>query len=314
MMWIRRIGIAFFLAGQTASAQPASESVTRLESCFQAARLADAVCVKQEDPTQRLDCFEKMRARQVECLEHVLPEAPTASENSFGTAPLAPPASEAPSKVVSPKVPGRTEPPPVSTGSIPAEKSNSSPKADLTPPTRMPTTSDMPAATIRVDPPGNTAGEPAATNWTVSETTSPVDYSPLITAVIHPTPIVKNGPNTLTIGCRGQRTELSVGMEGDFGASRNSEPQIDSQINDQPAVRRRWAWSTDGKIATYKDDPVELLQSVPEGARLKITVSDRENVRHEAAFQLAGIGAVLKRVGTACKWAPVQTKTSSEKR
>jgi hypothetical protein len=320
MMWIRLIGIAFFLAGETDSAQSASESVTRLESCFQAARLADTVCAKQDDPTQRLDCFEKMRARQVECLEYVLPEAPTASENSVGTAPLAPPsnAAEAPSKGVSSKEPGQTEPPGMSTGSIPADKSNSPSKADLkTNPPQIPTTRDLPTASIRSDAPAKSAdipAQPAATNWIVSETTSPIDYSPLVTAVIHSTPVVKNGPNTLTIGCRGHRTELSVGMEGDVGASRNGEPQIDSQINEQPAVRRRWAWSADGKIATYKDDPVELLQSVPEGARLKIAVSDRENVRHEAAFQLAGLGAVLRKVGTACNWAPAQAKTSSEKR
>jgi hypothetical protein len=175
----------------------------------------------------------------------------------------------------------------------------------------------MPTAMIRSDTPGKSAdtpAQPAAPNWIVSETTSPVDYSPLVSAVIHSTPVVKNGPNTLTIGCRGQHTELSVGMGGDFGAPRNGEPQIDSQINDQPAVRRRWAWSPDGKIATFKDDSVELLQSIPEGARLKIAVSDRENVRHEATFQLTGLVAILRKVGTACTWAPAQATTALGKR
>jgi hypothetical protein len=152
MMWIRPIGIAFFLVGETVSAQSASESITRLESCFQAARLADAVCAKQEDPTQRLDCFEKMRTRQVECLEHVLPEAATASESPGGKPPLAPPSSatEAPLKAVSPKEPDQTEPSGMSTGSIPADKSNSP---------QMP--SDTPTATIRSDAPGKSAETPA---------------------------------------------------------------------------------------------------------------------------------------------------------
>jgi hypothetical protein len=196
----------------------------------------------------------------------------------------------------------------VSTGSIPAKEADSPPKADLT---TNPPSDDV---TIRLDVQGKIADVPtlpAQTNWIVTEITSPRYRSTLVTAVIHATPVVKNGPNTLTIGCRFRRTELSVGMEGDFGAPRNGRPQIDSQINDEPAVRRRWAWSAHRKLATYKDDPIGLLQSVPEGATLRIAVSDKENVRHEATFQLTGLDPVRKQVATACRWAPVQAKTSS---
>jgi hypothetical protein len=300
------------ILGGAVCAQSVNENVTPLESCFRASRLADAICTKQNEPAQRLDCLQKASAAQLECLEHALPT--TASEESSGKVPSGPPASaassQAPSKGASPNEPGRTESPGVSTESIPAKEADSPPKADLK--TNPP--SDDVTGAIRLDVPGKTADVPALpaqTNWIVSETTSPLT---LVTAVIHATPVVKNGPNTLTIGCRGRRTELSVGMEGDFGAPRNGKPQIDSQINDQPAVRRRWAWSTDRKLATYKDNPVRFLQSVPEGATLKITVSDRENVRHEATFQLTGLDPVRTKVATACKWAPVQAKTSSKTR
>ena len=47
-------------------------------------------------------------------------------------------------------------------------------------------------------------------NWVISETTSPVDYSPQITAVISSESAVKDAPSSFAIRCRGQRTELVV--------------------------------------------------------------------------------------------------------
>jgi len=313
MTWVRLIGVMPLILGGAVCAQSPNE--TPLESCFRSSRLADAICMKQNDPAQRLDCLHKTSAAQLECLEHALSEPATASENSSATVPSRPPANaasaEAPSQ--SPKEPDRTEAPKLSTGSIPAKEAVIPPKTDLT--TNPP--SDDVTGAIRLDVPSKIAGVPtlpAQTNWIVSETASPLKYRTLVTAVIHATPVVENGPNTLTIGCRRQRTELSVGMEGNFAALRRGKPQIDSQINDQPAVRRRWAWSADRKLATYRDNPIRLLQSVPEGATLKIAVSDRDNVRHEATFQLTGLDPARKKVATACKWAPVQAKTASETR
>jgi hypothetical protein len=317
MTWVRLIGVMPLVLGGAVCAQSPNEKVTPLESCFRSSRLADAICMKQNDPAQRLDCLHKTSAAQLECLEHALPEPATASENSSATVPSGPPAnaasSEAPSQSASPKEPGRTEAPEVSTGSIPAKEADSPPKTDLK---TNPASDDVTGA-IRLDAPGKIADVPtlpAQTNWIVSETTSPLKYRTLVTAVIHATPVVENGPNTLTIGCRRRRTELSVGMEGNFGAPRRGKPQIDYQINDQPAVRQRWAWSADRKLATYRDNPIRLLQSVPEGATLKIAVSDRDNVRHEATFQLTGLDPVRKKIATACKWAPVQAKTAAETR
>jgi hypothetical protein len=199
MKWVRLIGAMPFILGGAVCAQSANES--GLESCFRATRLTDAICTKQDDPTQRLDCLRKASAAQLECLEQVLPEAPKASENSSGTAPSETPAkaasSDPSSNEVSPKGPDRTESPEVPTGSV-ANRSNSPPEANFkTDPPKKPASSDTPIAAIRSDEPverPDIPARPADTNWIVSETTSPVDYSPLVTAVIHPTPGVKHGP------------------------------------------------------------------------------------------------------------------------
>jgi hypothetical protein len=161
-------------------------------------------------------------------------------------------------------------------------------------------------------PTGSAQNQPVDTAWVVSETTSPVDYSPLITAVIHATSGVKDAPSTLTVRCRGLRTELQLRTEGAWRASRASKVQADYQINDQPFVRLQWTVSADGKTASYKDDAVELLRSLPEGARLKISVFDRQGPAQEATFQLTGLDSVRKRIGLACKWPPTADKTADK--
>jgi hypothetical protein len=168
---------------------------------------------------------------------------------------------------------------------------------------------------ISHEPPAASAqNQPSDTAWVVSETTSPVDYSPLITAVIHSTSSVKDAPNTLAVRCRGPRTELLLRTMGTWHATHASEAQVDYQINDQPFVRLQWTVSADGKTASYKNDAVELLRSLPEGARLKISVFNGQGLGQEATFQLTGLDSVRKKIGLACKWPPTADKMSLGKR
>src|SRR5205807_5857545 len=103
MMWARLIGVMPLILGGAVCAQSANEIATPLESCFRSSRRADAICMRQNDPAQRLDCLRNTSAAQLECLEHTQPMGATASVNSDGTVPSGPPAnaesSETPSKV-----------------------------------------------------------------------------------------------------------------------------------------------------------------------------------------------------------------------
>lgn len=146
--------------------------------------------------------------------------------------------------------------------------------------------------------------------WVVSETTSPVNYSPLITAMIRSSSSVKDAPKTFAIRCLGRRTELLVRTDGTWRASPGRDIQVAYQINDQPLVRLAWTASADGNTANSKNDPVGFLQSLPEGARLKINVFDGSGGGHEATFQLAGLDAVREKIAAPCKWAPRAAKTN----
>jgi hypothetical protein len=295
--------IVLSIVGSGACAQPANEGIKGLESCFQAARLADAICSTAAND-QRLDCFQKARAAQLECLQHVplglsagppaAPEIPTT-----GTVwPTTPPATVRPEmpRALSPSMPTGVVSPKSPAGAVPAEMPNSTVSPDKS-------TVAVPSDARALD-----------ADWVVSETTSPVDYSPAISAVIRSTSVQKDAPNALTIRCRQLRTELMLRTEGTWHISRASEVQVVYQINDQPVVSLQWAASTDGKAAIYKDDAVNLLRSLPEGARLKINVLDGPGPGHDATFQLTGLDAVRKKIAMACKWPPMEDKISSGKR
>jgi hypothetical protein len=173
------------------------------------------------------------------------------------------------------------------------------------------------ARPARAEVPGRVVDLPARTSaadWLVSETTSPVDYTPLLTAVKHSTSSARDAPNTLIIRCLQQRTELLIRTEGAWGALRAGELRVDFQVNEQPVVKQQWTLSPDGKTASAKDDPVGLLRSLSDNARLKITVIDRAAASHEATFRLAGWDAIREKIGAACKWAPATSRASTDKR
>ena len=270
------IAMVLSSVGGAVCAQPADEGVNEFETCFQLARTTDTIC---SDPktgaAERLHCFQKARISQLECLDQI----------SRGT----------------------------SAGSAPPEKSAGTGSSELPTATVSP---DKPTAAVSAEPPARSAdasSKPQDTNWIVSQTTSPIDYTPLIAVAIRLPFSVKHAPTTLAMRCRGGRTEFLVRTEGTWRASRAREVQVDYQINDQPVVKLAWTMSADGRTAIYKDDPVALLQSLPEGARLKINVRDEPGASHEAAFELAGLDAVREKIAAACKWPPPANKMSLEK-
>jgi hypothetical protein len=343
MMRMVLAAVALSIAGHVC-AQDANEGIKGLEACFQAARLADAICSSPaNDSVQRLDCFKKTRAAQLECLQHVplglsadskasevpknansqpdgtiRPEAPAASPNeSVGrdsqttrnTGPANPISPGAPAEIVSPEAP---------TGTI------SSPAGSVLPPPPEPAPSASATANVPIDKPSapqpvsakevDNPGKSPNGNWVVSATTSPVDYGILITATIHSISGAKDTASTLIFRCHARQTELSLRMELSWSEMRSTDAQVEYQVNDQPPVRSKWALSADRKTLTYGDDGAGLLRSLPEGAKFKINVPDKPGVAQDSTFQLNGLDIVRKKIAAACRWAPTQDALSTGKR
>jgi hypothetical protein len=292
------------LIGPPVAAQSVDRTADGLEACFRLARLADMTCEALTVPGERLDCLKKTRDAQLDCLTHTLPD-----ERTTSTAPSepssAPPARAKETENNPPENTGSSEPARVS--------KDAAPKADADAP-RKPVTGSEATAAVQPAPHPITKPAPAppAKSWIVSETASPVDFSPLVTAVMQASQPGDNGPNSLTIRCRSKRTEFLLQFASNPASPKPGEAQIHFQVDDQSPVKQDWNWSRDGKSATLKNDAVALLQLLPDGARLKIWTG--LNAEQGSAFQLAGLGAVRKKVAAACNWPPQQAETSIKKR
>jgi hypothetical protein len=124
----------------------------------------------------------------------------------------------------------------------------------------------------------------------------------------------KDAPNTIAIRCRQNHTELLLRTEGIWRTSRAGKVEVEYRIGGQSSVKSTWDASADGRVATYKDDAVGLLRSLPEDMPLTISVLDGAGQGHTATFRLAGLDAIRKKFAMACKWAPAADTASSEKR
>ena len=186
-MRARLATVVLCLAGVTAQAQPADDNMSRLESCIQAARLADTICSRiANDPAQRGDCFAKGRAAQLECLDRVLSEAPGAPAASLSSETARPEPSleatlpKAPAERPASSETGRTDQP-VSVGSTAADKAAepSTAAPEPAPANLLPAAAEAPTAAIRSNDSENRNVKTARqTAWIISETTSPCRLQP----------------------------------------------------------------------------------------------------------------------------------------
>ena len=140
---------------------------------------------------------------------------------------------------------------------------------------------------------------PETDNWIVSETTSPVDYKPIVIA----TALSREGSNgssmQLSIRCRGGRTELVV--TGPALSRGGDGYTISYRINDGQPVQIAAA-PPSGTGVAFTGDVVRLLQSLPEEGEVAIRLVARAGATQEAHFPLAGLRMVRERLAAACKW------------
>jgi hypothetical protein len=342
MMRTPTIAIALSMVGGAALAQSASSGLVGLESCFKAARLSDAICMNLSNaPAQQVDCFEKARAAQLECLQHVPsgssaqsapPERPTGPKVSQESrAPVQsqmpramPPSHTATAPAVEPAgsmdSPAAPLVPENSTANAATDDATSTvspkpPSAIVRPEMPAIVSRDQPAPAVSPNKATSTLDTPAKSpteTWVVSETTSPIDYSPLVTAQIHPLWREKAAPDSLLIGCHQSRVELLLRIADASHVPPGGEIQVSYQLNNHSFVTQQWTVSADGKTLTYPDGAAGLLRSLPEGARLTIDVFDGSGPGRDAMFQLTGLDAVRRKIETACK--SLSGRISSEKR
>jgi hypothetical protein len=141
---------------------------------------------------------------------------------------------------------------------------------------------------------------PGIDNWIVSETTSPVDYTPIITATTSSQGGSDDHPMQLSIRCRAGRTELVVA--GPAFSRNGKDYAISYRIDDNQPVQLAGAQLSSGTGVAFTGDVVRLLQSLPEQGELAIRAVSRTGVAQEGHFSLGGLKVARERLATVCKW------------
>ena len=143
--------------------------------------------------------------------------------------------------------------------------------------------------------------QPRGGNWVISETTSPVDYMPQITAATSSESAVKDAPSSFAIRCHGQRTDLLVSTTGSWRPSTDGQFKVVYRINEQSAVEGQWPAFAGGRGAIFKGDVTQFLKSLRDGGRLSIRVYDSLGAVHEATFLMSGLDNVRRKIDVVCK-------------
>ena len=144
---------------------------------------------------------------------------------------------------------------------------------------------------------------PAADNWIVSETTSPLDYTPVVIA----TALSSGGPDgtilQFSIQCRGGRTDLVI--SGPALQGRGEDSVVSYVVNNgQPVVIA--AGTPASKIGVaIRGDVVRLLASLPDQGAISFRVTPRQGAALDGRYDLAGLKIVRDRLAGSCKWPAV---------
>jgi hypothetical protein len=140
----------------------------------------------------------------------------------------------------------------------------------------------------------------AADGWIVSETTSPIDYSPIATATISSRKVTGSTAMQLSIRCRGGRTELAV--TGPAIKGRDNNYSIAYRVNGGQPVQLAGAAAAFGDGVAFKGDVVELLQQLPGDGELAVRLLPVSGNELDAIFSLGGLETLRAKIGATCKW------------
>lgn len=137
-------------------------------------------------------------------------------------------------------------------------------------------------------------------NWVVSLTTSPVDYSPVAIATTSSRGGTDGSGMTLSIRCHGGRSELIV--TGSRVSGRGDGYAISYRINDGLPQQIAAAVPASGTGVAFGGDVIRLVQSLPDGGGLNIHLAPRTGPALDAVFPLGGLDVVRAKITAACKW------------
>lgn len=150
---------------------------------------------------------------------------------------------------------------------------------------------------------------PKESRWIVSQTRSPVDYSPISTATIWSRELADGGAMQLSIHCRAGRIEIAIA--GPTLSGSGNEYAISYRINDGPPVQIAAATPASGEGVALKADAVALIQSLPADGQFAVHLSPHVGAPQDAIFSLVGLETVRAKIAASCKWPHAITRSKN---
>lgn len=145
--------------------------------------------------------------------------------------------------------------------------------------------------------------------WVVSQTTSPVDYSPIATATTASRKIAGVPALRLSIRCRGGRTELAI--SGPTITPPGDDYFISYRVNGGQSVNFGGVAPSFGDGVAFKGDAAALLQSFPADGELAVDVMPLRGSTQQGIFPLGGLETLRAKIGAICKWPHVLAKPNN---
>jgi hypothetical protein len=134
----------------------------------------------------------------------------------------------------------------------------------------------------------------AQSTWIVSETRSPVDYSPVAVAM------ASTGELQLSIQCRGGRTEMAV--DSPHLALRTYTQAVSYTVNAGAAVPVAFGPSSSGNGLAIRVDVPRFLVTLPDRGELLLRITGQQGQALEAKVGLAGLKTLHGRMAGPCRW------------
>jgi len=157
----------------------------------------------------------------------------------------------------------------------------------------IPAASESPAASRLA------AAASKADRWVISQTESPVDYSPIATATTSSRDDAGASAVQLTIRCRNGRSEIAIAGPAVSGGDGYT---ISYRISGGQPVQIAAAPAAFGPGIAFKADASALIQSLPGEGELDVHLSPRVGASQDASFSLLGLQRVRARIAASCKW------------
>lgn len=139
-----------------------------------------------------------------------------------------------------------------------------------------------------------------ADTWFVTETISPLDYSPIAMATATAAAGADGATMSLSVQCRGGRTDMVVA-----GAAIQRGPEdatVTYMVNAGPWVPVAVGGAPSGKGLAFRLDTVGLLASLPNDGDMTVRVAGRQGGPVEGKFSLAGLAKARAKIAAPCKW------------